>query len=284
MKPNLLLAAILSAATLLPLGAQAVTYINETFEDDTIGVAPSDAAQKKVSQVTVEAGSGLIGTDNMAHFNDASSSVTGNLEYNVGGSAVGNMFIQFDLLNNLPGNTGSAAQPVIFGVGPWSTATGIQLGANGSRSFGAEFYQTGSSSTLKLRTNGAVALNATYNMAALQTVKIWVNDDDTSTLSYTRPDNTSAATLGANSFVVWINDALLAGEADSGFGLNATNTVGNATIGRLGFDSTTAAVTDFSIDNLLVTDVTAVPEPSAAALLSSGAILLGWLLRRKARC
>lgn len=272
---------MISAAALFPAEVGAVTYINETFEDDTIGATPSDAAQKNVNQVTVAAGSGVIGADNVAHFNDASSSLTGNLEYNVGASAVGGLFVQFDLLNNAPVNTGTAANPIIFGVGPWSTSTGIQLGANGSRTFGLEFSLTGSSSTLKLRTNAVAILSTTYTMSALQTVKIWANDNDTSTLSYLRPDNSAPATLGVNSFVVWINDSLVATETDSGYGMNATNSVGDATIGRLGFDSVTATVTDFSIDNLLVSDPAPVPEPSPVALLLSGGTLLVWHARRR---
>jgi len=286
MKRNLVLAAIVPALALTPLSVHAVTYINETFEDDTLGAAPADGAQKNTSQVTVAAGTGLIGTDNSAHFNDTNAAVAGNLEYNVGASnTVGNLYVQFDLLNNAPGSTGSAANPVIFSLGPWSNASGISLGANASRAFGVEFYQTGSSSTLKLRTNATAFVNTTYNMLTLQTVKIWVNDNDSSTLSYTRPDTAAVATLGANSFVIWINDGLVATETDSGFGMNTGavvgNTTGNTTLGRLGFSTTTTVLADYSIDNLLVTDVAAIPEPTSAALVLGGTILLGWYSRRR---
>jgi hypothetical protein len=283
MKPNLLLVAAISALSLMPSSAHAVTYINETFEDDTIGVAPTDPAQKLVNQVTVAAGTGVIGTDNVAHFNDTTTA-NGNLEYNVGTSnTIGSLYVQFDLLNNAPGNTGSAANPVIFGLGPWSASSGIQLGANASRALGVEFYQTGSSSTLKVRSNSTALVTATYDMSLLQTVKIWVNDNDSTTLDYTRPDNLTTATLGANSFVIWVNDALVGTETVGGLGMNVAgvgSTVGNTTLGRVGFDSTTTTLADFSIDNLLVKDIAAIPEPSSAALLLSGVILLGWFSRR----
>jgi hypothetical protein len=277
---------ILAAVALLPWTARAVIYVNETFEDDTVGTTPSDPAQKKVSQVTVESGTGVIGTDNTAHFNDINSGVTGNLEYNVGTSnTVGSLYIQFDLLNNAPGNTGSAANPIIFGLGPWSDSSGIQLGANASRSFGVEFYQTGSSDTLKVRSNSTALVTATYDMSALQTVKIWVNDNDSSALAYSRPDNSATAMLAANSFVIWINGALVGAEADSGLGMNvvgAGSTVGNTTLGRVGFDTTTTALANFSIDNILVMDPIAVPEPSSAALLLGGSLVLCWFSRRRA--
>lgn len=283
MKLHFLLAAIIPVVALMPLSAYAVTYINETFEDDTIGLAPADAAQKNVAQVTVAAGTGVIGTDQVAHLNDISAAVNGDLEYNVGTSnTVGNLYIQFDLLNNAPGDTGSAANPVIFGVVPWSAASGIKNGANANRSFGVEFYQTGASSTLKLRTNATAFVNTTYVKLDLQTVRIWVNDNDSATLAYTRPDNSATATLGANSFVIWINDAMVATETDSGFGMNPLLTVGDTTIGRLGFTTTTTVLADFSIDNLTVTDVAAIPEPTSAALVVCGVGLLGWLSRRRA--
>ena len=276
-------AVILAATALLPWGADATTYINETFEDDTIGAAPSDPAQKVVNQVTVAAGTGVIGTDNVAHFNDTSSSLNGNLEYNIGTSnTISSLYIQFDLLNNAPGNTGSAANPVIFGISPWNASSGIQMGANASRDFGVEFYQTGSSSTLKLRTNATAIVNTTYTMAALQTVKIWVNDNDAASLTYARPDNSATATLGANSFVIWINDALVGTETDNGFGMNPLLTLGNTTLGRVGFDSTTTTVADFSIDNVLVMDPIAVPEPSSAGLLLAGGLALCRGSRRRA--
>jgi hypothetical protein len=286
MRANLLFAAIISTATLLPLRAHAVTYINETFEDDTIGLAPADAAQKNVSQVTVAAGTGVIGTDNVAHFNDVNSGVTGILEYNVGApsNTVGNLYIQFDLLNNAPVATGTAANPIIFGLGPWSDSTGQKLGANANRAIGIEFYQTGATLTLRVRSNSTAVAQTTYNMLTLQTVKIWVNDNDSSGISYTRPDTLATATLGANSAVVWINDVLVTGLTDSGFGMNvvgAGSTVGNTTLGRLGFDTTTTVLADFSIDNLLVTDIAAIPEPSSAALILGGTILLGWYSRRR---
>jgi hypothetical protein len=44
---------------------------------------------------------------------------------------------------------------------------------------------------------------------------------------------------------------------------------------------TTATLADFSIDNVLVTDVAVVPEPSTVALVLTGSILLGWHSRRR---
>jgi hypothetical protein len=288
MKQLVFSAAIISAMFLLSSGASGVTYINETFEDDTIGLGPSDPAQKSTNQVKVAAGTGAIGTDNVAHFNDVNSGVTGVLEYNVGASnTVGNLYVQFDLLNNAPVDTGTAANPIIFGVGPWSDSTSSRLGANANRAFSIEFYQSGATLTLRVRSNSTALVQTTYDMLALQTAKIWANDNDSTGISYIRPDTLATATLAPNSFVVYINDVLLPGFTDSGFGMNVSgvgSTVGDATLGRVGFNTTTTALANFLIDNILVTDITVIPEASSAALLLGGCLLLGWFARRRLIC
>lgn len=108
-----------------------------------------------------------------------------------------------------------------------------------------------------------------------------MNDNDATTLSYARPDDASTTALSANSFVVWVKNSLVGTETASGFALNSALTAGDATLGRLGFDSTTTTRVDFSIDNLQVTDVVVVPEPSSAALLLGGGALLAWYWRRR---
>jgi hypothetical protein len=143
MKHIRILAAIVVSATLLPVCSQAAVYLNETFEDDTIGVVPGDLAQRQATQILTAAGTGLIGLDNVARHNDTSTTASGALEYNVGGSALSTMYIQFDLLNNAPVTTGSANNNLTFGVGAWNnTAASTFLGGTANRSFGVDFFQS----------------------------------------------------------------------------------------------------------------------------------------------
>lgn len=281
------LLALLGFTTLLPLGLRAQTvYLNETFEDDTIGIAPSDTAQKTAVQVLTAAGSGVIGTDNVAQLNDTSTSGGASLEYNVGTSALGSMFISFDLFNNAANATGTAANPIIFGVANWNSSSSTLLGANANRAFGLEFYQTGSSSTVRIRVGSSVAHSGTYDMASSIKVSIFINDSDTGTMNYVMPGTSTTATLNANSAVIYLNDSLIGTETSAGFVMSmdagSGNTTGDATLGRLGFNSSSTNTPNFFIDNLYASSVSAVPEPSTAAALA-GIGILGFALSRRRR-
>lgn len=282
-------AVLLAAIAGLAASARAqVVYLDETFESDTIGLAPTDSSQRRLSLVTVEAGSGVMGSDNLARINDNSSGAGGQLEYNLGSSALGSLYVQFDLVNNAPGGVGAGTQPLIFAVGNWSDSASALLNANANRAFGLEFSGTGETSTLKIRVGSSAVFTSTYDMAALQTVKIFINDHDTYTLDYLMPGTGATATLGANSAVIFINDALVGAELSSGFAMSVSgttggNTTGDTTLGRLGFNSASATIADFSVDNIRVTSIpSAVPEPSAFATLAGlGALGLAALRRRR---
>lgn len=281
------LLALLGFSALLPLARAQTVYINETFESETLGNAPSDSAQYRTSLTTIVAGNATIGTGGqVAELNDNSASGASQLEYNVGGSALGSLYVQFDLLNNAPSGTGSGTQPMIFGIGNWSTSTSALLGATTNRGFGVEFSGVGDSATLKIRVAGTAVYTGTYTMTALQTVKIFINDNDTNTLNYLLPGTSTVATLAANSAVVFINDSLFSTETSAGFVMSTTtgsgNTTGDATLGRLGFNTSSTTINDFLIDNLYVSSFSAVPEPSSFAALA-GVAILGFALWRRRR-
>ncbi|MBP6865309.1 MAG: hypothetical protein KBC32_08580 [Candidatus Didemnitutus sp.] len=266
----------------LSLAASAQTvYVNETFDTDTIGIAPTDSSLKTTNLVTVQAGSGLMGTDNLLRFNDNSASAGGAVEYNVGASAVGSLYASFNLFNNAHSGTGSGTNPIIFGVGAWNTGTGILLNANASRNFGLEFSANGTTSTLKLRIGGSAAYTTTYAPASVQSVQIWVNDHNTNTLTYTRPDNYQSATLAANSVVVYINN-VLTGSSASGYTIQTLGDGSDATMGRVGFNTSSSNLADFLIDDIYIASAAPIPEPSTYAAIA-GLAALGlcvWQRRR----
>jgi len=267
MKQFALLALLVSP---LVLCGQTV-FINETFDTDSIGLAPNDPAQKHSAQVLVQSGSGAIGTDNVAHFNDATSSA-GALEYNVGDSGLSSLYASFDLLNAAHSGTGPGSQPIIFGIGEWNSTSGSAvLNANAKRYFNLEFSALGTTSTLKIRIGGTTTYTATYDPSELQHVQIWLNDHNTNSLSYTRPDNYATAMLDPNSVVIFINGVLI-GSTDSGIGIQTSvGGNGDSTIGRVGFYSSQSDMPNFYIDNLYVA---AIPEPSTYAAIV-GVLALG---------
>lgn len=274
---------LLVALASLPVAAFAQTtiYLNETFETDTIGLAPADPAQRRNTFATVTAGTGVIGTDNVLNINTTNGSAT---EYNLDSAALGSLFVQFDLLNtNASPGTGSGTSPIIFGIGSWNSSTSTVLNSNTVRAASIEFAYAGSTSTVKIRQGATTVINSTYSMSALQTVKIFVNDHDTNTLDYTAPSTGSTATLGANSFVVFINDSLVGTETVAGITMGLASTVGtNASLGRIGFNSSSGTTLNFLVDNVFASSVpTPVPEPSSAAALAGLGVLALTARRRR---
>ncbi len=254
----------------MPLAASAQTvYINETFDTDTIGIAPTDAAQKYSSQTLVQAGSGVMGTDRLAQINDATGSA-GGIEYNVGTSALGTLYTSFDLFNNAPSGTGNGTQPLIFGIGAWNSSASLVMNANATRYFGLEFFALGTTQTFKLRVGGSAVYTSVYNPSEVQHVQVWINDHNSNALSYTRPDNFQTASLSANSVVVYINNVLY-GASATGYAIQQLGDMSDATMGRVSFISGSSTVSNFSIDNLYV--AAPIPEPSTYAAIAGFAAL-----------
>ena len=223
-------------------------YLDETFESFDVGDQPKIPMLQRIELVTVADGGGKVGSGMVARFNDSETETGGAMEYNVGDSGASALFIEFDAINN-DAAVGDKFSTVIFGVGPWGEGKPLVLNSKAKRAFGFEMYQQ---KYLKLRIGGDVVGQLKYDPAAAFNVKIWANDSDQNTLSYKRPDNGETATLGADSVVAWVNDALIGDLAAAGAPMNGDVTAGDAVIGRVGFSSSSTKVADFLIDNLHV--------------------------------
>lgn len=281
------LACVSSAAAALVLtvgGAHATVFTNETFDTDVIGLASNDPTQQSITGgVLVAAGNATIGLDNVAELTDFSASDGQYLEYAAGTGGQSNLYIGFDVYNqNQAPADASGTNQMTFSVGAWSDAGGTQLNSNSKRSFLIDIYYEGDRNNLKVRSDGVTLNTVDYDVAELQSFQIWINDDDSDTISYVRPDDLTLQTLSANSFAVWVNGDLLSTVASGDvMSLSGTgDTTGDAVVGRYGFITTTSTQANFLIDNVYASDVV-VPEPGSFALIGIGAALM-WR-RRKAR-
>lgn len=255
-----------SSATEAQSAAQpssSVVYLHETFDSYEIDAVPSVPELQRAAKVTVfDAGEKPL-PGKVARFNDSDDEAGGAMEYAVGTGGSSNLYIEFDALNNDP-EKGDKNSVVIFGVGPWSEGKSLVLNSKSKRAFGLEFFQQ---KHIKLRVGDGVVAQVKYDPATAINTKIWINDHDTNTLSYKRPDNGEQVTLNADSVVVWQNDVLF-GELDAaGTPMHSDVTQGDRVVGRIGLSSSSTKVADFLFDNLHVEDpsgATASDEKSPA--------------------
>jgi acetyl esterase/lipase len=246
-------------------GQGGTVYLHEDFESFENDGVPQVSQLQRVDKVTVVDGGGKIGSGKVARFDDSDTSMGGAMEYNLGASELGSMYIEFDALNNDPAK-GDKSSTVIFGVGPWGAGKGLVLNAKAKRAFGFEMYQQ---KYLKLRVGNDAVATFKYDTAAPFNVKIWANDNDDNALSYKRPDTGETAALNPDSVVVWVNDALLPKLEATGCPMNNEITSGNAVIGRAGFSSSSTKVSDFLIDNLHIEDPAGESKPVAESTSDS---------------
>jgi acetyl esterase/lipase len=243
-------------------------YLHETFDSFPVGSSPKSPLQCRVDKVSVVDGGGWIGSGLAARFLDEDTGRGGALEYNAGAEELGSLYVSFDVLNNDP-QKAEASSVVTFGVGQWAVTKSLMLNAKAKRAFGLELY--GQTPYIKLRVGDNTVAYSRYDASRPLNVKIWVNDHDGNTLSYKRPDTGEEVLLNPDSAVVWINNALLGREQAAGVPMNKAVTQGDAVLGRLGFSSTTKALTDFLIDNVHIEDPSGASAPADPKTLSPSA-------------
>ncbi|TWU46121.1 Lipase 2 [Rubripirellula tenax] len=247
-------------------GLGGTVFLHETFDSYAAGSVPQTPTLRRAELVNVVEGQGQVGSGNVAHFDDSDTKLSGAMEYNVGASGPGRLYLEFDALNHAP-LKGDGSSSMIFGVGTWDTGKGLVLHAKSTRAFGFEMYQQ---KYLKLRVGDKTTASMHYDPATGLNVKIWVNDNDTNTLSYKRPDTGDTSLLDPDSVVVWVNNSLIDELPPSGCPMNREITKGDTAVGRVGFSSASTKVSDFLIDNLHMEDPlgqsqVAAPKPKAVS-------------------
>ena len=161
--------------------------IDENF-DTLQGMPP---VCQRATQANVVAGQGAIGSDPAVHFFDESSSESGVLEYNAGVMPAGAFSITFDLLNNAPFSTSDNSGSLVFSAGKWVDGRSYALKSSDTRAFALMFSQVGMARTLAIRVGKSTVEKGTYDLQALQHIKVLVNDHDSQPLAYSPGHKTS---------------------------------------------------------------------------------------------
>jgi hyaluronate lyase len=260
-------------------------YVYETFDSYTSGtaiplVSPSTTTSgiKASSQCTTIAGNNVIGGTGgkVAWYNDPSNTSSANLEFNAGASGQSYLAASFELYNNAtPSASAGTALSVAFAA--WNGASATAGGSNIKKIVSLEFNQFGSLTTpawyVKRSGTTAIAYTGSYAVGSKQTVHLFANDHDANTINYVGPDG-NVRTLSSNSFAVFLNGNFIGSYA---FQANATGAdgvtalTGNNNLGRFCFNTTSADLGNWLIDNVVVSDMptdVVIPAPASPIITS----------------
>ncbi|NBS14273.1 MAG: hypothetical protein EBT57_05620, partial [Verrucomicrobia bacterium] len=260
-------------------------YVYETFESYTNGqVVPTTTAASGIKAsrfITNAAGINTIGGTNgkVAWYNAPGSGTSGYLEFNAGSAGQSYLAASFELFHNAAPST-STSQPLAISLAGWNPTNTAVGGNNGRKMASLEFNQFESTTMPSwfIKTNNVTVKSSTYNVLAKQTVHLFANDHDTSTINYVGPDG-NVRTLATNSFAVFLNGIFI-----GSYGLNLTAVdnsspavllAGNTNLGRLCFNTGSTTPGNWLIDNVVISDLPTdvlVPAPSAPLITSTNAV------------
>ncbi|MCH7225900.1 sialate O-acetylesterase [Haloferula sp. A504] len=248
---------LLLLAAFLALPGRSEVLVSEDYETgQTVGELPSGATvvlpgtpTDFISTLIIDSGSNAAGSGNGVRLWD-NSTVSGagvRLGYDLVGSAAEQLSAVRIDFSFAPLSTSSSGFYVSASVGEF----GVSQSSSTKRFLDCRLYADGTidfiSSTGPDSTNNPL-------LASSNTLSIFVNDDDSRSISYAAPDS-STRSLGANSVAYWLNGALKL-ETAMEDRTTAAGTVFNSSnnIGRFSFASlSTAYGLEFAIDDLVVT-------------------------------
>ncbi len=189
---------------------------------------------------------------------------------NVFGGDVTTAFrLDLDALLNAPATTGSVDINLRF------ADSGDSIGSSGNQLNTISFEESG-----RLKINGSTV----HTFTGPTSVSFLTNVDDVNSITYTAFDQIGA-TLAADSIATFVNGVLVDTRGNNVNGTGFDNSLG---VNKLGFtgESDSKLNADYLFDNITFLTgadagiVTAVPEPSSAALILSGLFSLGLMRRR----
>jgi hypothetical protein len=287
---KLLIKSLMGALVLsgFSLSLESAVYLTENFESGQTtgekpvgGLAIRPATNTATEYTTIVSGASNLagnGVGNGVKFYDNGSVYTTGIEYNFvanTASQVSGFQVSFDLAQDTT-LTGDGTQTLFFGSGIYDSSTSTRMNAAARRFFDVRFANDG---TVDVVTTSSSVSNTALNTGSNH-LDIFVNDLNTTNVSFMGPDS-NITTLSANGLAVFLNSALIYNDTLDTLDATAGGTISDTenNFGRLGFyTGTTSLGIAFQIDNLLVQDITAVPESSSIGLLF-GLISLGFVYK-----
>jgi hypothetical protein len=278
---------VFAGITAIPLPLRAQILFSEDFETgQTVGNQPTGATSVKpnpntaTSSVTIVNGTSNPaggGTGNGVRIYDDDANAAG-LEYNFVANSVSQVSaLRVDLTFTMLSIPATALdQHIFFSAGEYNSTTNLRFNASARRPFEVRFSDDG---LVDFVSGGSADTNNAI-LAGQNLLSVFINDYDSQSIDYTRPDNSLQQSLAANSIAFWLNSALMATYSLDLSDTTAGGTFGNTenNFGRFGLATNTGSVDlEWNFDNFTVTSI---PEPSTIGLLASGVILL---IARRAR-
>ncbi|WOO41220.1 PEP-CTERM sorting domain-containing protein [Rubellicoccus peritrichatus] len=271
------------------------TIFSEDFQTgQTVGTQPTGATSVRPSVNTADvfteivtgannpAGGGVVGNNGVQIF-DNNASAAG-LEYNFVGdtaSQISALRIDMDFANITTG-AGDGVN-INLGAGEYNSSTSLRMNASSRRFMEVRFEEDATVDFISA--SGSSSANNAL-VAGQNTLSIFINDFDSTSITYTRPDTGASATLAANSVAYFLNAGDVANRVffetlldlnDPTIGGTVGTTENN--FGRFGFATNTSSIgLNYNYDNLAVSIV---PEPGTYAGLAGVAALFLVALRRR---
>ena len=285
---------ILMAALLAATSGYSALLVNETFESGTVGQAPgAPAIVKPVGSAMTVTNSILVtatgpGTGKAVEFLDNAQAQATYLEYNFVASSNAQksaIAFSFSLSQTLMGDQNATNGTFRMAIGQYSSDSSTIISSTTKM---AAQFALDSAGTLRAYNNASATTVATLAAGSAHNVAMYVNDNDTSWAQYTV--NGTNYNLVGNSVDYWVDGSrVLSGSLALGMAVIDTNGVASTigasegNLGRIGFGSTTAAFgLDVKLDNVVVSDITVIPEPATIGMLMLGAITVLAVRRRRA--
>jgi hypothetical protein len=283
--------ALIAAGCLLAFSSGATVITNFNFSSDTPGSNPlgwtsitPSTPKPGIQSATVTNVSG----NNQVNLLDYTNAANAYLQQDISNPGITNAHLSLSFTRN----ANIAPATTVAGLYVSLGGFGLTQGTGANRALDIRLFNDGSYRVDRGLRNGSgiwtntaaspsgTSFEAAASPFAAHTLDIFTFGGTAGqTLTYTGPD-AGIHVLDNHSFAIYIDNVLVTSGTNTLNGnydfQSASFTNDNAVVGRFGLvtASTTAVGIDFLVDNIVLSDIAVVPEPSTLFLLGIGGLLL----------